>query len=47
MSLEDDRQKIETWEQDYNNLRPHSSLSDTAPALFAGQFTASIGSRKF
>lgn len=45
MSLEDARQKIETWRQDYNNFRPHSSLSDTAPALFARQFTASPNSR--
>jgi hypothetical protein len=39
------RQKIETWRQDYNNFRPHSALSDTAPALFARQFTASPNSR--
>ena len=45
MSLEDARQKIETWRQDYNNFRPHSALSDTAPALFAKQFTASPNSR--
>ena len=45
MSLEDARQKIETWRQDYNNFRPHSALSDTAPALFARQFTASPNSR--
>jgi putative transposase len=45
MSLEDARQKIETWRQDYNNFRPHSSLSDTAPALFARQFTGSPNSR--
>jgi putative transposase len=25
MSLEDARQKIETWRQDYNNFRPHSA----------------------
>jgi len=38
MSLEDAKNKIENWRQDYNYLRPHSSLSDTPPALFAKQF---------
>jgi putative transposase len=45
MSLEDARQKIETWRQDYNNFRPHASLLDTSPALFARQFTASANGR--
>lgn len=37
MSLEDARQKLENWRQDYNYFRPHSALADTAPALFAQQ----------
>lgn len=35
MSLGDARKKIETWRQDYNHFRPHSSLDDTTPVLFA------------
>ena len=38
MSLEDAQAKIETWRQDYNHFRPHSSLDDVPPALFAKQF---------
>ena len=38
MSLDDAKNKIENWRQDYNYFRPHSSLSDTPPALFAKQF---------
>lgn len=38
MSLEDAQEKIETWRQDYNHFRPHSSLADMPPVLFAKQF---------
>ena len=31
MSLEDAEEKIETWRQDYNHFRPHSSLSNMTP----------------
>ena len=34
-SLEDAREKLERWRQDYNHCRPHSSLGDPAPAAFA------------
>ncbi len=34
-SLSDARQKIETWRQDYNQQRPHSSLDYLSPAEFA------------
>ncbi|WP_425389019.1 IS3 family transposase [Aquimonas voraii] len=37
LSLEDAREKIENWRQDYNHFRPHSSLGDRCPAEFAGQ----------
>ena len=47
MSLEDARKKIETWRQDYNHFRPHSSLDDAAPALFATKFYESQPSRIF
>jgi len=34
-SLRDARRKIETWRQDYNQQRPHSSLNYLPPAEFA------------
>ena len=41
MSLDDAREKIESWRQDYNHFRPHSSLGDVTPALFTRQLTGS------
>jgi putative transposase len=41
MSLDDAKNKIENWRQDYNYYHSHSSLSDTPPALFAKQFEKS------
>lgn len=38
MSLGDAREKIETWRQDYNDFRPHSSLNHLTPNAFAAQF---------
>jgi putative transposase len=31
LSLEDAKEKIERWRQEYNNFRPHSSLADLTP----------------
>ena len=45
MSLEDAKEKIETWRQDYNHFRLHSSLADVPPVLFAKQFYESQPSR--
>lgn len=33
--LIDVREKLERWRRDYNQVRPHSSLGDRAPAEFA------------
>lgn len=33
--LEDAREKLERWRQDYNHCRPHSALRDLPPAAFA------------
>lgn len=35
MSLEDARNKIEAWRQDYNEFRPHSSINNLTPSEFA------------
>ena len=32
LSVEDARQKIEQWRQDYNEYRPHSSLGYQTPS---------------
>jgi hypothetical protein len=45
MSLEDAKEKIETWRKECNHFRPHSSLADTPLALFAKQFYESRTSR--
>lgn len=39
--LEDARQKLEAWRQDYNTLRPHGSLGWLPPAAFAERATRS------
>jgi hypothetical protein len=33
--LADVRDKLERWRQDYNQVRPHIALRDSAPAAFA------------
>jgi putative transposase len=35
MSIEDAKEKIESWRRDYNGFRPHSSLDDMTPDEFA------------
>jgi len=37
LSLEDAREKIEEWQQDYNANRPHSSLGNVSPEEFAAK----------
>jgi putative transposase len=34
-TLSDAREKLESWRQDYNQVRPHSALGDIAPEEFA------------
>jgi putative transposase len=44
-ALADVREKLELWRQDYNQVRPHSSLSDHPPAIFARQWAATAAPR--
>src|ERR1700722_18972717 len=37
-ALVDVREKLELWRQDYNQVRPHSSLGDQPPEVFARQW---------
>ena len=37
LTLEDAREKIESWRRDYNEQRPHSSLGNVPPAQFAAR----------
>ena len=45
-SLIDARRKIETWRQDYNQQRPHSSFNYLPPAEFARDTSGDAGMRK-
>jgi putative transposase len=37
LSLSDAKDRIETWREDYNLNRPHSSLGNLTPSAFAAQ----------
>ena len=37
LSLDDAKEKIETWRMEYNQYRPHSSLDDLTPEEFYQQ----------
>lgn len=39
-TLDDVREKLAQWREDYNCLRPHSSLQDETPAAFAADWSA-------
>jgi putative transposase len=39
-TLEDAREKLRRWQQDYNLVRPHSALQDQAPAAFVVEWVA-------
>ena len=41
-TLEDVREKLERWQQDYNRVWPHSALGDQAPARFAEGWSESV-----
>jgi len=35
IDLDDAQRTLQTWKDEYNNVRPHSSLQDRTPVLFA------------
>jgi hypothetical protein len=37
LSIDDAREKIEMWREDYNDFRPHSALENLTPRQFAEQ----------
>ena len=41
LSLTDAQEKIDYWREEYNQRRPHSSLGQMPPAVFAAQASAS------
>lgn len=40
LSIEDARGKIETWRQDYNQWRPHTSLGNLTPQQYAEEYVS-------
>lgn len=47
LSLEDAREKINAWRQEYNCFRPHSSLGDKTPEEWVKENTVKPGSSTF
>ena len=41
LSLDDAREKIETWRKEYNEWRPHSSLDNLTPSQYLDEHNAS------
>ena len=41
-TLEDVREKLSRWQEDYNFMRPHSSLQDQALATFVADWVATV-----
>ena len=39
LTLQEAREAIESWREDYNDVRPHSSLGDRTPSEYAGAST--------
>ncbi len=46
VNLAEARERIEAWRQDYNQVRPHSSLGYQTPGEFAEKFAAAQGCGK-
>jgi putative transposase len=46
LSMEDAREKIEKWREEYNMFRPHSALADLTPQQYVDKFARSLQSQK-
>jgi transposase InsO family protein len=46
LSMEDAREKIEKWREEYNEFRPHSSLGDMTPRQFPKQCAGRLQGQK-
>jgi len=42
LSLEDARQKVEAWRQDYNKNRPHGALGNVSPLVYASAMAKGV-----
>jgi putative transposase len=45
IDLNDAREKIDAWRNDYNNVRPHSSLDGRTPAEYERDFNSGLTQR--
>jgi putative transposase len=45
LNLKDARRKIESWRQEYNSKRPHSSLDYRTPAEYAEACSGGMASK--
>ncbi len=46
LSMEDAQEKIEKWQRDYNEFRPHSLLGDLTPQQFVYKYKNSLRGQK-
>ncbi len=46
-SIADANEKLETWSNDYNTVRPHSSLGDLSPKEFAARHKTELSEPEF
>ena len=42
LSLDDARQKVEAWRQEYNKTRPHGALGNVSPLAYASAMTKGV-----
>jgi len=42
LSLDDARQKVEAWRQEYNKIRPHGALGNVSPLVYASSMAKGV-----
>ena len=42
LSLDDARQKVEAWRQEYNKIRPHGALGNVSPLVYASAMAKGV-----